>query len=75
MVFLQVIDNTHEILGEPLRLENLTHSEIEVSVVSLDPPPHELDKQIDGLKRLEITIPGTSTAGHELELKVRLSEG
>lgn len=59
--------------GKTLRLENLTHPEIEVSVVSLDPPPHELDKQMDGLKRLEITIPGTSTSGNEVELKVRLA--
>jgi hypothetical protein len=61
--------------GKVLKLENLTHPEIEVSVVSLDPPPHELDKQIDGLKRLEITISGTSVSGTEVELKVRLSEG
>ena len=60
--------------GKTLKLENLTHPEIEVSVVSLDPPPHPLDKQMDGLKRLEITIPGTSRSGNKVELKVRLSE-
>ena len=61
--------------GKTLKLENLTHPEIKVSVVSLDPPPLELDKQIDGLKRLEIHIPATSVSGNEIELKVRLSEG
>lgn len=61
--------------GQILKVENLTHPEIEISVVSLDPPPFELDKQIEGLKRLEIRIPGTSVSGQEVELKVRLSEG
>jgi hypothetical protein len=61
--------------GKVLKLENMTHPEIEVSIVSLDPPPHELDKQIDGLKRLEIRVPGTSVEGNEVELKVSLSEG
>ena len=60
--------------GETLKLENQTHTDIAVSVVSLNPPPHELDKEIDGLKRLEITIPASS-AGNEVELRVRLSEG
>ncbi len=61
--------------GKALKLENLTHPEIEVSIVSLDPPPHELDKKMEGLKRLEITIPGTSVSGNDVELKIRLSEG
>ena len=59
--------------GKALKLENLSHPDIAVSIVSLDPPPHKLDKQMDGLKRLEITIPGTSSSGNEVELKVRLS--
>mgnify|MGYP001317000506 FL=1 len=57
-----------------LKLQNTSHPEIEVSIVSLYPPPHKLDKQIDGLKRLEIRVPGTSVSGTEIELKVRLSE-
>ena len=60
--------------GKQLKLENLSHPDVEVSVVSLDPPPHELDKQMDGLKRLEITVSGTSTSGHAIEIAVRLSE-
>lgn len=60
--------------GKSLKLENLSHPEIEVAIVSLDPPPHELDKQMDGLKRLEIRIPGTSTSGNAIEIEVRLSE-
>jgi hypothetical protein len=58
-----------------LKLQNTSHPEIEVSIVSLYPPPHKLDKQIDGLKRLEIRVPGASVSGTEVELKVRLSEG
>jgi len=61
--------------GQVLKVENLTHPEIEISVVSLDPPPFKLDKQIEGLKRLEIRIPGTSVSGKDVTLKVRLSEG
>ena len=61
--------------GQVLKLENLSHPNFSVSVVSLDPPPLELDKQIDGLKRLEISVPGTSVSGNEVEIKVRLSEG
>ena len=30
---------------------------------------------VDGLKRLEIRVPGTSVEGNEVELKVSLSEG
>ena len=59
--------------GKTLKLENLSHADADVSIVSLDPGPHELDKQIDGLKRLEITIPGTGASGNEVALRVRLS--
>lgn len=59
--------------GQTLKLENLSHPELMVSVVSLDPAPLELDRQIEGLKRLEIRIPAWSIEGGRTNIKVRLS--
>ncbi|MBS3777290.1 MAG: hypothetical protein KGY70_19000, partial [Bacteroidales bacterium] len=44
--------------GEELKLEILEPSNLAVSVVAMDPPPLEYDKRIEGLKRVEIQIPG-----------------
>ena len=58
--------------GQSLKLENLSHPELMVSVVSLYPAPLELDRQIKNLKRLEIRLPAwTIMNGKEL-IKVRL---
>jgi hypothetical protein len=58
-----------------LYLENISHPEISISVVSLDPPPLKLDRQIKGLKRLEIRIPTADMVkGRVINVKVRLSE-
>ena len=43
--------------GKKLKLTNISHPDIRFTVISLDPPPHKLDKQIDGLKRIEFRIP------------------
>jgi hypothetical protein len=59
--------------GQSLRLENLSHPELMVSVVSLDPAPLELDRQIEGLKRLEIRIPAWTVEGGKTNIRVRLS--
>ena len=59
--------------GITLNLENLSHSDLTVSVVSLYPAPLELDKQIEGLKRLEIRIPAWTIEGGKTKIKVRLS--
>ena len=59
--------------GKTLRLENLSHPELTVSVVSLDPPPLKLDKQIVGLKRLEIRVPAWIIKEGKTVIKVRLS--
>jgi hypothetical protein len=59
--------------GQTLKLENLSHPELMVSVVSLDPAPLELDRQIEGLKRLEIRIPAWTVEGGKTNIKVRLS--
>lgn len=59
--------------GKSLRLENLSHPELTVSVISLDPPPLYLDAKLDGLKRLEIRIPAWSITDGNTKLRVRLS--
>ena len=60
--------------GKELRLENLSHPGLSVSVVSLYPAPLELDRQIEGLKRLEIRIPAWTVEGENCHIKVRLTE-
>lgn len=57
-----------------LKLENLSHADHKVSVVSVYPAPLELDRQIKGLKRLEIRIPAWTIENHNENIKVRLSE-
>ena len=56
-----------------LFVENLSHPEIEMKIISLDPPPLELDRRIKGLKRLELNIPSSSIEGGKIDIKVRLS--
>ena len=58
--------------GKELKVKNLSHPEYRISVVSLDPPPLELDRQIDNLKRLEIRIPAWTVEDGETTIKVRL---
>ena len=60
--------------GKSLKLENLSHPEFSVSVVSLYPAPLEIDKQVKGLKRIEIRIPAYLIKGGSETIKVRLSE-
>jgi hypothetical protein len=59
--------------GKTLKLENLSHPELELSIVSLYPAPLKLDRQIVGLKRLEIRIPAWTIEGGKTNIKVRLS--
>ena len=59
--------------GKVLKVENLTHPEINFSVISLFPAPLELDKQMEGLKRLELKIPAWTIEGDKTRIKVRLS--
>ncbi len=60
--------------GKSLKLENLSHPDLALSVVSLYPAPLELDRQIEGLKRIEIRIPAWTVKNGKTTLKVRLSE-
>lgn len=59
--------------GEELNLEVLSPAGVNVSVVSVDPPPLELDREIEHLKRIELRIPGWFIDGPEETIRVRLS--
>lgn len=59
--------------GQTLKLENLSHPELELSIISLDPAPLKLDRQIDGLKRIEIRIPAWTIENGKTKIEVRLS--
>uniref|UniRef100_UPI0032162F12 heparinase II/III domain-containing protein n=1 Tax=uncultured Draconibacterium sp. TaxID=1573823 RepID=UPI0032162F12 len=59
--------------GKKLKVENLSHPDLYISVVSLYPAPLELDRQILGLKRLEIRIPAWTINTGKTKIKVRLS--
>jgi len=60
--------------GKMLKLENLSHTDLTVSIVSLYPAPLKLDRQIEGLKRIELRIPAWTFEGEKGEIRVRLSE-
>ncbi len=59
--------------GKELKIENITHPELTFSVISLDPAPMQLDRQIKNLKRLEIRVPAWILTDGKGTLKVRLS--
>ncbi len=59
--------------GKMLKLENLSHPDISVSVISLDPPPLELDRRIENLKKLELRIPAYLFDNKKTTIEVRLS--
>jgi hypothetical protein len=59
--------------GRELKLEIVSHPDLAVSVVSLNPPPFKLDSRTKGLKRVEVNIPAGSLGEGELELEVRLA--
>jgi hypothetical protein len=55
-----------------LFIENLSHPEIQMNIVSLDPPPLALDRRIENLKRIELKIPASQVTGGKLDIKIRL---
>ncbi|MEL7587211.1 MAG: heparinase II/III family protein [Prolixibacteraceae bacterium] len=59
--------------GKELKLENLSHPQLTLSVISLYPAPLELDRQMEGLKRLEIRIPAWICKDGKAQIKVKLS--
>ena len=59
--------------GKRLFVNNLSHPDISFSVVSLDPPPLQVDRTIEGLKRLELRIPAYTVQNNQTEIRVRLT--
>jgi hypothetical protein len=59
--------------GKILKLENLSHPELGISVIALNPTPHQLDRQIENLKRIEIRLPAYLFPKEEGEVRVRLA--
>lgn len=59
--------------GKTLKLENLSHPQLQLSVVSLYPAPLKLDRQMVNLKRIEIRIPAWTIENGATLLKVRLA--
>jgi hypothetical protein len=59
--------------GKSLKVENLSHPDFTISVISLNPSTLYLDTQKEGLKRLEIRIPAWTVEGGNCNIKVRLS--
>jgi hypothetical protein len=58
--------------GQILKLINLSHPELKFDVVSLDPPPHKLDKKMDNLKRIELRVPVSYL--NSISIKVQIEE-
>ena len=59
--------------GKKLKVENLSHPELSFSIVSLHPAPLKLDRQIKGLKRVELRIPAWIIQDKKDRIKIRLS--
>jgi hypothetical protein len=59
--------------GKVLKLTILSPEELNVSVISLDPPPLEIDKTIKNLKRIEIRVPAYLFSDGKGQIRVRLS--
>lgn len=58
--------------GKKVRLENLSHPDLTISVISLNPPPMFIDAFKEGLKRIEIRIPAWTLESTELKIRTRL---
>jgi hypothetical protein len=59
--------------NKELKLDILSPPDVNVSLISLDPAPLKLDRQIEALKRIEIRIPGWVFDNAEGRIAVRLS--
>ncbi len=60
--------------GKALKIENLSFPDLSFSIISLDPPPLQLDRKIEGLKRLELRVPAYFLKDRKGEIKIRLTE-
>ncbi|WP_352420960.1 heparinase II/III family protein [Proteiniphilum sp.] len=60
--------------GKRLKVENISHPGLAMSVVSLYPAPLQLDRQMKGLKRVELRMPAWKIDNGKTSIKIRLSE-
>jgi hypothetical protein len=60
--------------GETLRLNNLSHPEYQLSLVSFDPAPLELDRRIKGLKRIDLIVPAWRCKDGKETIKFQLTQ-
>lgn len=58
--------------GRQLELIQLTGHSSPFVVQSLDPPPHRYDKRIEGLKRIELTVPVPAEPRDAIEIEIKL---
>ena len=59
--------------GKQLNLKIISPQSVSVTTVSLDPPPLKIDREIQGMKRIEIRMPASLFADKKATIKVRLS--
>ena len=59
--------------GKELTLTILEPTDLNISVISFDPPPLEIDKTIENLKRVEIRVPAYLFDQKKAQIRVRLS--
>jgi hypothetical protein len=60
--------------NKSLKIENLSHPDLSMSVVSQYPAPLKLDRQIEGLKRIELRIPAWTIENMKTRIQIRLAE-
>jgi len=58
--------------GKELHMSILSPESLEISLISLDPPPLEIDKTIKSFKRIEIRVPAYTAVDNKISIKVRL---
>lgn len=61
--------------GRMLKLFHPSHPDKKFSIVSLDPPPHKLDKRLKNFKRIELRIPVLyqQTGGADVRIQIRMA--
>jgi hypothetical protein len=59
--------------GKELNLTILSPENVSISIISLDPAPLEIDKQIESFKRIEIRVPAYTVESGTGNIQVRLS--
>lgn len=60
--------------GRKIRLEIESHPRHMLRVISLDPPPLNIDRQIEELKRIDVTFEiGRDIQGHSLDVRTKIS--